>query len=301
MLLVGGWLRWPVDCSSSRLTALLGRLLGVLLFIEARSMGRAIQWSPMKPESWSGWFPLKSSPTCCYRWLHCDLQNVPREHANCTAGTVRANRSEASSLLAGWTQSQSQSRFSTNSQSASASWCPAQSSAELSRLLNCLEADPSENTARNNTCCVCWLPWKFCLSGCYLDTDLRKRYLVTGIPNMWEVSMGGSHKCILKYNFNCIQVSKGNWPKQGTVSWSCAVQSPVVRDRVVLVCRDILLVRGRISNPITASWNLLWLYGKHIGSDDQLILFTTFRTLNARVQSLHRWQLSPPTLAAGRR
>jgi hypothetical protein len=27
--------------------------------------------------SWSGWFPLKSSPTCSYRWLHYDIQNVP--------------------------------------------------------------------------------------------------------------------------------------------------------------------------------------------------------------------------------
>jgi hypothetical protein len=27
-------------------------------------------------------------------------------------------------------------------------------------LLNCLETDPRENTARNNTCCDCWLPWK---------------------------------------------------------------------------------------------------------------------------------------------
>jgi hypothetical protein len=81
MLLVGGWLRWPGDCSSSRLTVLLlGRLLGVLLFIEGRSMGRAVQWSPMKPESWSDWFPLKSSPTYSYGWLHCDLQ------------TCRANR-----------------------------------------------------------------------------------------------------------------------------------------------------------------------------------------------------------------
>jgi hypothetical protein len=26
-----------------------------------------------------------------------------------------------------------------------------------------------------------------------LDIDLRKRYLLTGNPNMWEVSMGGSH------------------------------------------------------------------------------------------------------------
>jgi hypothetical protein len=54
-------------------------------------MGRAVKWSPMKPESWSGWFPLKSSPTCSYRWLHCYLQNVPREHLNCTARTQLAN------------------------------------------------------------------------------------------------------------------------------------------------------------------------------------------------------------------
>jgi hypothetical protein len=80
MLLVGGWLRWSDDCSSSRLTALLlGRLLGVLLFTEARSMGRAVQWSQMKPESWSGWFPLKPSPTCSCCWLHYDLQNLPHE------------------------------------------------------------------------------------------------------------------------------------------------------------------------------------------------------------------------------
>jgi hypothetical protein len=103
-----------VDCGGRatygwcRLTALLlGRLLGVLLFTEARSMGRAVQWSLMKPESWSGWFPLKSSPTCSYRWLHCGLQNMPGKHANCTAGNVRANRSEASCWLTelNWTES----------------------------------------------------------------------------------------------------------------------------------------------------------------------------------------------------
>jgi hypothetical protein len=100
MLLVGCWLRWPGDCSRSRLTALLlERLLGVLLFTEARSMGRAVQWSPMKPESWSGWFPLKSSPTCSSRWLHCDLLSVPREHPNGTARTQRVNWFESSSWL----------------------------------------------------------------------------------------------------------------------------------------------------------------------------------------------------------
>jgi hypothetical protein len=34
------------------------------------------------------------------------------------------------------------------------------------------------------------------LSGCCLDTDLHKRYLVIEVLNMWEVSMGGSHKAI---------------------------------------------------------------------------------------------------------
>jgi hypothetical protein len=48
-------------CSWSRLTAsLLGRLLRVLHFTEARSIRRAVQWSPMKQECWSGWFSRKS-------------------------------------------------------------------------------------------------------------------------------------------------------------------------------------------------------------------------------------------------
>jgi hypothetical protein len=42
------------------------------------------RWSQIV--SWSSWFPLKSSPTCSSRWFHCDLQNVQREHTNCTAG-----------------------------------------------------------------------------------------------------------------------------------------------------------------------------------------------------------------------
>jgi hypothetical protein len=49
----------------------------MMLFSEAR-------WS--QRVSWSGWFPLKSSRTCSCCRLHCDLQNVPREHANRTAG-----------------------------------------------------------------------------------------------------------------------------------------------------------------------------------------------------------------------
>jgi hypothetical protein len=90
------------------------------------SLRCAVQWSPMKPESWSGWFPLKSSPTCSCRWLHCDLQNVRREHPNYNARTQRANWSESSS----W-----QERL-----PVSLSWC--------------LEADPLVDTAHNNSCIV---------------------------------------------------------------------------------------------------------------------------------------------------
>jgi hypothetical protein len=97
-----GWRRCDgrATCGRSRLTALLlGRLLGVLLCTEARSMGRAVQWSPMKPEGWSGRFPLKSSPTRSCLWLRYGLRNVPREHVNCAAGDVRVNRSWTSSWL----------------------------------------------------------------------------------------------------------------------------------------------------------------------------------------------------------
>jgi hypothetical protein len=147
MLLVGGWLRWPGDCSWSRLTALLlGRLLGVLLFAGACSMGHAVQWSPMKPENSSGWFPLKSSPTCSYRWLHCDLQNVPREHANCTARTQRTNWAESSRWIRRlpWGL---RSRYDWRSVSqyvlaSSSSW----------------DLRPDINSVLIFRCCLCWAP-----------------------------------------------------------------------------------------------------------------------------------------------
>jgi hypothetical protein len=128
-----------------------------LLFTGARSMGRVVQWSPMKPESWSGWFPLKSSPLYFCRWLDCDLQNVPCETANCTARTQRANWSESSSWL--------------------------RSSKLLKRLPRIiLLMSWSGPKCRHCSqqfmyCCDCLLPWKFCLSGCCLDTDLPNRYL----------------------------------------------------------------------------------------------------------------------------
>jgi hypothetical protein len=79
---------------------------------------------------------------------------------------------------------------------------------ELCHLLNCLEVDPSENTARNNTCCDCWLPWKSCLSGCCLDTDLRKRCLVIEVLNIWEVSTGGSHNRFHIQNYHFYRIDR---------------------------------------------------------------------------------------------
>jgi hypothetical protein len=80
MLRVGCWLRWPGDCIVAWKT----------VGSACSSLGRAVQWRPMKPDS---------SPICSCRWLHCDLQNVPHEHANCTAQTQRANWPESSSWL----------------------------------------------------------------------------------------------------------------------------------------------------------------------------------------------------------
>jgi hypothetical protein len=123
-----------------------------LLFTGARSMERAVQWSPTRPESWSGCFTLKSSPTCSNRCLCCDLQNVPREHPNCTARTQRANSSESSSWL---TEAKSKLLYDwrSASQYVSVSGTPWLKRLPL-HLCLCLEADPSVDTAHNNSCIV---------------------------------------------------------------------------------------------------------------------------------------------------
>jgi hypothetical protein len=225
MLLVSGWLRWPGDCSLSRLMALLlGRLLGVLLFTEARTMGRAVQWGPMKPESWSRWFPL---PFADLLLLLVTLRLT--ERATRAAGTVRVNWSEASSLQADWT--------------------------ELRRLLNWLEADPSENTARNNTCCVCWLPLKSCLSGCYLDTDLRKRCLVIEIPNTWEVSMGGSHTSHeARLLAGCAHLPSEDASACGRFEANLVLSTPELVSRLSAACTSSSIKRHSERN-----WSQLWL------------------------------------------
>jgi hypothetical protein len=119
---VTGWLRWPGECSWSRLTALLlGRLLGVLFLTEA---GACCSVKPDEAREL-----IRLVPTKVFADLLLLLFTLRlTERATRTAGIVSVNRPEASSLLADWT--------------------------ELRRLLNCLEADPSVNTARNNSCIV---------------------------------------------------------------------------------------------------------------------------------------------------
>jgi hypothetical protein len=87
-----------LDATGRRLVAMAGRLVvevgwrrccletpgSVLLFTEAHLVRRAVQWSPMKPESWSGWFPLKSLPTCSCRCL-CSFGRFPH-HPPLTLG-----------------------------------------------------------------------------------------------------------------------------------------------------------------------------------------------------------------------
>jgi hypothetical protein len=51
-------------------------------------------------------------------------------------------------------------------------------------------ADSSSQT--RSPSCDCWLPWKFCLSGCCLDTDLCNRYLGSDLVT-WEIPMERSH------------------------------------------------------------------------------------------------------------
>jgi hypothetical protein len=54
-------------------------------------------------------------------------------------------------------------------------------------------------------CCNCWLPWKFCLSGCCLDTVLLKRYfgsdLVTCGRISWKVPTSVLQHCSKTWTF----------------------------------------------------------------------------------------------------
>jgi hypothetical protein len=126
---------------------------------------------------------LKRRLYCC----SCSLIDV-----HCYQSTCELNWTGSSSWLTNWNdpERESQSHFSTNSQSASTSWCQAHSWAfdqkfifvwslflkNPRRLVKCLEADPSENTARNSTCFVAIVGYHG--NSVYRAvTDLRKRYL----------------------------------------------------------------------------------------------------------------------------
>jgi hypothetical protein len=128
--MVGFWLRCPGDCSWSRLmTLLLGRLLGVLLFIGARLMRCAVQWSQMKPESEL----IRLVPTKVLADLLLSLVTLRLKERASRTRELHYYKSKSYLVRV---------IFVTD-------WLT-----DPRRLVNCLEADPSVNTARNNSCIV---------------------------------------------------------------------------------------------------------------------------------------------------
>jgi hypothetical protein len=73
-------------------------------------------------------------------------------------------------------------------------------------------------------CCDSWLPWKFCLSGCCLDTDLGK---------LWEVPMEGSHKLIRIWTRDLpvcsIVPQRSTLLRAPEIGWFFGLSSPEVR------------------------------------------------------------------------
>jgi hypothetical protein len=121
---------WPAvgcdsraTCSWSRLTAL---LLGdcwecCLLFTEAHLVRRAVQWSLMKPESEL----IRLVATNVFADLPLSLVTLRLTERATRTALLELDALTSPCHLANWI--------------------------ELRRLVNCLEADPSVNTARNNT------------------------------------------------------------------------------------------------------------------------------------------------------
>jgi hypothetical protein len=95
--LCGAW-SGALNVTGRRLIAMAGRLVvevgwrhcrlkncwECLLFTGARSIGACCSVKPDEARELIWLVPIKSSPTCSCNWLHCNLQNVSREHANCT-------------------------------------------------------------------------------------------------------------------------------------------------------------------------------------------------------------------------
>jgi hypothetical protein len=94
VLLVGCLLRWPGDLKLKSAEGVAARKTAGIVALHWSSLDGAC--CSVKPESeLIRLVPLKSSPTCSCRWLHCDLENVPREHANCTTPSQSAAWSES--------------------------------------------------------------------------------------------------------------------------------------------------------------------------------------------------------------
>jgi Na+-transporting NADH:ubiquinone oxidoreductase subunit NqrB len=118
MLLVSGWLRWPGDCSWSRLTALLlGRLLRVLLFTLALSLGRAVQWSQRVDPAGSHLSLRRPAPVAGF------IATYRTCHVSTRTALIELNVLTGPSRLADWSVFQVWGHVTTDGRSVSQSVC----------------------------------------------------------------------------------------------------------------------------------------------------------------------------------
>jgi hypothetical protein len=90
----GGWatalgVGWQRCCQEDRWDC--------MLFTDARSMRRALRWSTMKPESGSGWFPLRSLPIFSGAWLRPPMATLSLKVKVTLRLTVSQRRAPSSS------------------------------------------------------------------------------------------------------------------------------------------------------------------------------------------------------------
>jgi hypothetical protein len=167
MLLVGGWLRWPGDCSWSRLTALLFvRLLGVLHFT---------LWGVLFSKArWNQRVDLAGSHLV-FADLSLSLVTLRL--------TKRATRTALLEVYVLTGASHLSNRLT-------------EASFRISVLMSCGGPKCRHYSQQYMNCCDCWLPRKSCLSGCCLDTDLCNCYLGSDLVTCGRIPWKAPPNCL---------------------------------------------------------------------------------------------------------
>jgi hypothetical protein len=172
MLLVGGWLRWPGDCSWSRLTALLlGRLLGCVALHWGSLDGacRSVKYDEARELIWL-------VPTKVFADLLLSLVTLRLTERAARTALLEMYMLTGRGHLADWLTD----------------WLT-----ELNCVVSLTVLRRTQVKTLLATIHVAFVCYHGKSSDCYLDSNLRKRYLVTEDLIMSEASMGGSHNFII--------------------------------------------------------------------------------------------------------